>query len=112
MLQLRRPWVFQGGVGVPGHDAAGVERDDRPMRARADRPRGSGAVRSVRRPARGVGRLRLHGEGVGPGNRGVSAHAAGTHQQSLLTAGNRNAEPRDSQLSGSRLTFSVLLSAV
>ncbi len=79
--------LSQGGVGFSGHDAACVGRVDGPLRARADGPRGGGALRSIRRPPRGVGRLRLHGEGVGPRDGGVSAHTAGTHQQSVLAAG-------------------------
>ena len=77
----------QGGVGLSGHDAACVGRVDGPLRARADGSRGGGALRPVRRAPCGVGRLRLHGEGVGPRDGGVSAHAAGTHQQSVLAAG-------------------------
>lgn len=87
MSFLPPPPLCQGGVGLPRHDAACVGRVDGPLRARADRPRGSGALRSVRRAPCGVGRLRLHGEGVGPRDGGVSAHAAGTHQQSVLTTG-------------------------
>lgn len=79
--------LSQGGVGFSGHHAPGVGCVDRPLWARADRPRGGSAVCSVRRPPCGVGRLRLHGEGVGPWDGGVSTYTAGTHQQSVLATG-------------------------
>lgn len=79
--------LTQGGFGFSGHHAPGVGCVDGPLWTRADRPCGGSAVRSVQRPPRGVRRLRLHGESVGPWDGGVSTHTAGTHQQSVLATG-------------------------
>ena len=77
----------QGCERVAGRHAAPVGRGQRPLPARADGPRGRGALRAVRRPARGERRLRLHRARLGPRHRDLSTHAAGTHQPRLLAAG-------------------------
>lgn len=58
--------VSQGGERLPGRDAARVGHRLGPVSARADGSRGGGALRAVRRAARGQRRLRLHGQSVGP----------------------------------------------
>jgi len=55
--------------------------------ARAHGPCGGGALRAVRRATGGEWRLRLHGEGMGPGVGDLSTHPAGTHQPGLLSTG-------------------------
>ena len=75
LASIYKSSFFQGRVWVSRRDAAGVGHLRRGVPARADRARGGGAVRAVRRPPRRLGRLRLHGQGLEPRAGGVHTHA-------------------------------------
>ena len=77
----------QGGQRLSRRHLARLGYWDRPVFTRPYGPRGSGALRPVRRSAGGQRCLWLHGQSVGPWDGDLPPHAAGPHQQSVLVTG-------------------------